>query len=62
MKKAPEHMAPNNRSLKNQKLEKKKKEEMYLNDIQGRTKDLLERKHVDPWFCHWYYSLQIEGK
>ena len=45
MKKAPEHMAPNSRSLKNQKLEgkeKKKKKEMYLNDIQGRTKDLLE--------------------
>lgn len=49
MKNAPEHMAPNSRSLKNQKLErKKKKKEMYLNDIQGRTKDLLEGKHVTP--------------
>ena len=60
MKKAPEHMAPNSRSLKNQKLEEKKKktEEMYSNDIQGRTKDLLEVKCVNPWFC----SLQMEGK
>ena len=38
--------------------EKKKTEEMYSNDIQGRTKDLLEVKCVNPWFC----SLQMEGK
>ena len=43
-------MAPNSRSLKNQKLEGEKKttEEMYSNDIQGRTKDLLEVKCVNP--------------
>jgi hypothetical protein len=46
MKKAPEHMAPSSRSLKNQKLkrgrERKRQKEMYLNDIQRRTKKLLE--------------------
>lgn len=41
MKNAPEHMAPNSRSLKNQKLGREK-QEIYLNDSQSWTKDLSD--------------------